>query len=140
MPCAISTSRAFARVRMRERPDGTAPRMAQERQGVGMVMRSKVMMDTASLASAVTSILAVGDAHGQTADDIAAALDAPVGGRSLQRELEALVKRGILDRRGVSHGALYTVATPAPGARLLRPRMRPAVRRAALTAPQGATA
>jgi len=105
-----------------------------------MVTRSEAMMDTASMESAVTSILAVGDARGKTADDIAAALGAPLNGEDLQFELETLVYWGILNRRGVSYGALYTLARPAHGARSLRPRMRSNERRAMATAPQRATA
>jgi len=105
-----------------------------------MVTRSEAMMDTASMESAVTSVLAAGDAHGKTADDIAAALGAPLNREDLQFELETLVYRGILNRRGVSYGALYTLATPAHAARLLRPRARSNERRAETTAHQGATA
>jgi len=93
--------------------------------------------------SAVTSILAVSDARGKTADDIAAALNTPLNGEDLQFELEALVYRGILNRRGVSRGALYTLARPAHGTRSLRSlrfHTRSNERRAITTAPQGATA
>jgi len=128
------------RVGSRERRDETALGMARERQGVATVTRSEAMMDTASMESAVTSILAVGDARGKTADDIAGALGAPLNREDLQFELETLVYRGILNRRGVSYGALYTLVRPAHGARSLRPRVRSNARRAMATAPQSATA
>ncbi len=105
-----------------------------------MVTRPEAMIDTASMESAVTSILAVSDARGKTADDIAAALGAPLKGEDLQFELETLVYRGILNRRGVSYGALYTLARPAHGAPSLRPRARSNERRVMATAHRGATA
>jgi hypothetical protein len=53
--------------------------------------------------------------------------------------LETLVYRGILKRRGVSYGALYTLAKPVHGARSLRPRTRSQARGAMTTASRGAT-
>jgi len=105
-----------------------------------MVTRSEATVDMVSMESAVTSVLAVGDTRGKTVDDIAAALGVPIQGEDLQYELETLVYRGILNRRGVSHGALYTLAGPTHRARPLRPRARSSERRAATSATQGATA
>lgn len=87
-----------------------------------MAMRSKRIMAAAGMATAtglrgiedvIASVLSAGDKSGRTTDDIAGALNRADEGAALQVQLEALVRRGILDRRGIGHGALYTLATPA---------------------------
>lgn len=78
---------------------------------------------------AVTAVLARGDAAGRTTDDIADALNLPEDSQNLQTELEVLVRRGILDRRGIGRGALYTLSTAV---RVVRPsRLRARARDAA---------
>ncbi len=113
--------------------------MGGERQGVGMVMRSEEMMGSASMIAAVTSVLSIDDARGKTVDDIASALKLPAGGAALQAQLEALVRRGVLTRRGISRGALYALATPARVAQTLRPRARMRTRQNSMSTMQGAT-
>ena len=60
----------------------------------------------------VIAALSGGDALGLTADEIAAHLGLPAGGKMLQHELEDMVWQGLLERRGVGRGALY-VLTPS---------------------------
>lgn len=69
------------------------------------------------LVEAVASVLSIGDAIGCTTDEIAGALEMPIDGRALQRDLEEMVDRGILHRWGVGRGALYTLAVSARVAR-----------------------
>jgi len=61
--------------------------------------------------SAATEILTVIEAeepHGATADQVARALGLGLDGELVQGEMEELVARGLLDRRGLGHSALYT--------------------------------
>lgn len=112
------------RARHRGAPLQRLPYMGRERQGVDMAMQSEQAMGVASIMSAVRSVLSSDGARGRTADDIAAALNLPADGAALQVQLEALVRRGVLVRRGISRGALYTLATPMRAARSLRVRAR----------------
>jgi len=50
------------------------------------------------------------DSSGGTTDEIAQSLNASMEGVGLQVDLEMLVRRGILDRRGIGRGALYSLA------------------------------
>ena len=97
-------------------------------------------MGAVSIANAVVSVLSIDSALGRTADDIAAALNLPAGGPAIQVQLEALVRDGVLNRRGVSHGALYTLATPSRAGRAPRVRARMITRRASRPVPRGALA
>ena len=60
----------------------------------------------------VASVLSVGDPLGYTADEIVEELHLPVDGTALQQDLEEMVAAGVLDRRGVGRGALYTLLRP----------------------------
>ena len=62
---------------------------------------------------AVASLLSAGDT-GHTTDEITDALDLPIDGAALQSELEEMVVRGILARRGIGRGALYTLTMLVP--------------------------
>lgn len=68
--------------------------------------------DKAGLAQAVAVVLSAGDALGCTTDEIAHALNLPKDGAALQQDLEEMVYEGILDRRGIGRGALYTLIAP----------------------------
>jgi hypothetical protein len=81
-----------------------------------MVARAWQTKGSMSMVDAVSSVLLAGDA-GRTADEIAAALDLPIDGATLQPDLEEMVEHGILDRCGIGRGALYTLTTPLAATR-----------------------
>lgn len=60
----------------------------------------------------IASILSAGDPLGCTADEIADELHMPLDGMATQHMMEDMVMEGVLDRRGVGRGALYTLARP----------------------------
>lgn len=60
----------------------------------------------------VASVLSVGDPLGYTADEMVDALHLAIDSATLQQELEDMVASGVLDRRGIGRGALYTLARP----------------------------
>lgn len=68
-------------------------------------------------AETVISVMSAGDAAGYTADDLAATLGLPGDGALLQHELEDMVRQGLLDRRGLGRGALYTLVAPMMAAK-----------------------
>ncbi len=55
----------------------------------------------------ILAVIAAEDPHGITADIAARALGLTLNGVDLQADLEDLVAQGLLDRRGLGHGALY---------------------------------
>lgn len=77
-----------------------------------MAVNTGQMMDKTDFAQAVAAVLSAGDVLGCTTDEIADALHLPKDGAALQQELEEMVYEGILDRRGVGRGALYTLIAP----------------------------
>jgi len=58
----------------------------------------------------ILAAIAAEEPHGATADQIARTLGLGVDAVPVQDELEELVMRGILDRRGIGVGAVYTLA------------------------------
>jgi len=78
----------------------------------------------------VVGVVAHLDSSGGTADEIAQSLNASMGGVGLQGDLEMLVRRGILDRRGIGRGALYSLARRG---RAYAARIASAARRARTT-------
>jgi predicted ArsR family transcriptional regulator len=58
----------------------------------------------------ILSVLAAEEPHGATADQIARVIGLGLTGEVVQDELEELVMRGVLDRRGIGVGAVYTLA------------------------------
>jgi len=113
-----------SRAHHRGAPLKQLPYIGGERQGMDMATRSEDVTGVANFMSAVRSVLSGDGARGRTADDIAAALNLPADGAALQVHLETLVRRGVLVRRGISRGALYTLVTPIRAARALRVRAR----------------
>lgn len=77
-----------------------------------MAVKTGQRTDKADLAQAVAAVLSAGDALGCTTDEIAGALNLPYDGAALQQDLEEMVYEGILDRRGIGRGALYTLIAP----------------------------
>jgi len=64
----------------------------------------------ASMTDDILSVLTAEEPHGATADQIARVIGLGLTGEVVQDELEELVMRGILDRRGIGLGAVYTLA------------------------------
>ncbi len=74
-----------------------------------MVMRTAPVSSVVpSTATEVLTVIAAEEPHGATADQVARALGLGLDGDTVQGELEELVACGLLDRRGLGHGALYT--------------------------------
>ncbi len=57
----------------------------------------------------VLAIIVSEEPHGVTADHVARALGLGLDGETMQAALEELVARGLLDRRGLGLGAIYTL-------------------------------
>jgi len=58
----------------------------------------------------VLAAIAAEEPHGATADQVARAIGLGLDGELVQGEMEALVARGLLDRRGLGLGAVYTLS------------------------------
>jgi len=69
--------------------------------------------DAATTMSKILAVIAAEELHGATADHIARTLGLGLDGAVVQAELEDLVGRGVVDRRGVGLGAVYTRSTRA---------------------------
>ncbi len=69
--------------------------------------------DAATTMSKILAVIAAEEPHGATADHIARTLGLGLDGAVVQAELEDLVGRGVVDRRGVGLGAVYTRSTRA---------------------------
>ncbi len=63
----------------------------------------------------ILAVLATEEPHGATADHVARALGLGITGTAVEAELEELVGRGLLDRRGLGHGAIYTLSAAIRG-------------------------
>ena len=59
----------------------------------------------------ILAAIAVEEPHGATADQVAGAIGLGLDGELVQDVLEELVTRGLLDRRGLGRGAVYTLST-----------------------------
>jgi len=57
----------------------------------------------------ILAALAAEEPHGATADHVARALGLGLTGEAVEAELEELMGRGLLDRRGLGRGAVYTL-------------------------------
>lgn len=53
-------------------------------------------------------VIAEEEPDGMTAEQVARVVDYGWDGALVQDDLEELVEQGLLDRRGIGHGALYT--------------------------------
>ncbi len=58
----------------------------------------------------VLAALAAEEPHGATADQVARTIGLGLDGTVVQDALEELVARGLLDRRGLGFGAVYTLS------------------------------
>ncbi len=57
----------------------------------------------------ILAAIAAEEPHGATADQVARAIGLVLDGAVVQDALEELVTRGLLDRRGLGRGAVYTL-------------------------------
>jgi len=57
----------------------------------------------------ILAVIAAEDPHGATAAQVARAIGLGFDGTVVQDTLEELVEQGVLDRRGIGHGAVYTL-------------------------------
>ncbi len=69
--------------------------------------------DATTTMSEILAVIAAEEPHGATADHIARTLGLGLDGAVVQAELEDLMGRGVVDRRGVGIGAVYTRSTRA---------------------------
>jgi len=69
--------------------------------------------DATTTMSEILAVIAAEEPHGATADHIARTLGLGLDGAVVQAELEDLMERGVVDRRGVGIGAVYTRSTRA---------------------------
>jgi len=58
----------------------------------------------------ILAALVAEEPHGTTADHVARTLGLGLTGEVIEADLEELVGRGLLDRRGIGHGAVYTLS------------------------------
>ncbi len=66
------------------------------------------MTGASTTANEILAVLAAEEPHGATADHVARALGLGLTGEVIEADLEELVGRGLLDRRGLGLGAVYT--------------------------------
>jgi len=64
-----------------------------------------------STATEILTVIVAEEPPGATADQVARALGLGLDGDTVQGELEELVAHGLLDRRGLGRGTLYTLHT-----------------------------
>ncbi len=57
----------------------------------------------------ILAVIATEEPHGATADQVARAVGLGLNGEVVQSLLEELVADGLLDRRGIGAGAVYTL-------------------------------
>jgi len=57
----------------------------------------------------IFAVIATEEPHGATADQVARAVGLGLNGEVVQSLLEELVADGLLDRRGIGDGAVYTL-------------------------------
>ncbi len=61
----------------------------------------------------ILAVITAEEPHGATADVVARAVGLGLNGEVIQSLLEEMVAQGLLDRRGLGHGAIYTLTTTA---------------------------
>ncbi len=61
----------------------------------------------------ILAAIAAEEPHGATADQVARTIGLGLDGTAVQDVLEELVARGLLDRRGLGLGAVYTLSATA---------------------------
>jgi len=69
--------------------------------------------DAPTTTTEILAALTAEEPHGATADQVARAIGLGLDGAVVQDALEELVTRGLLDRRGLGRGAVYTLHTTA---------------------------
>ena len=76
-----------------------------------MVMYTAPLSVAVSTATEILTVIMAEEPHGATADQVARAIGLGLDGDTVQGELEEMVACGLLDRRGLGRGALYTQHT-----------------------------
>jgi len=66
--------------------------------------------EASSTTKEILTVIVAEEPHGATADHVARTIGLGLDGEAIQGELEELVARGLLDRRGLGLGAIYTLA------------------------------
>jgi len=92
---------------------GGVSRQGWRKAGVLMAEHTD-LMPTTGAPTTTTEILAaitVEEPHGATADQVARTIGLGLDGAVVQDALEELVAHGLLDRRGLGLGAIYTLST-----------------------------
>ncbi len=66
--------------------------------------------DAPTTTTEILAVIAAEEPHGATADQVARIIGLGLDGTVVQDVLEELVARGLLDRRGLGLGAVYTLS------------------------------
>jgi len=61
----------------------------------------------------ILAIIAAEEPHGATSDQVARTIGLGLNGEAVQADLEELVAHGVLDRRGIGAGSIYTLNVTA---------------------------
>jgi len=69
--------------------------------------------DAPTTTTEILAVIAAEEPHGATADQVARIIGLGLDGTAVQDVLEELVARGLLDRRGLGLGAVYTRSATA---------------------------
>jgi len=69
--------------------------------------------DAPTTTTEILAVIAAEEPHGATADQVARIIGLGLDGTVVQDVLEELVARGLLDRRGLGLGAVYTLSATA---------------------------
>ncbi len=68
------------------------------------------LIGTSTTTDEILAVLTAEEPHGATADHVARVLGLGITGEAVEAELEELVGRGLLDRRGLGLGTVYTLS------------------------------
>ncbi len=66
--------------------------------------------DAPTTTTEILAVIAAEEPHGATADQVARIIGLGLDGTVVQDAMEELVARGLLDRRGLGLGAVYTLS------------------------------
>jgi len=95
----------------------TSPVSRQDRRKAGVLIAEHtdptLVAGAPTTTTEILAVIAAEEPHGATADQVARAIGLGLDGTAVQDVLEELVARGLLDRRGLGLGAVYTLNTTA---------------------------
>ncbi len=91
---------------------GRASRQDRRKAGVPIAEHTDPVPTTGAptTTTEILAALAAEEPHGATADQVARAIGLGLDGAVVQGEMEELVARGLLDRRGLGRGGVYTLS------------------------------